>query len=309
MNNYSYFFDYPIQENQLVCYWNGVNILGIDKVAPVTDFKKYYQFRYPLFSNNYYSDAKIRECNNDLLREIGRCVNVDICTLLDSDEFIFLCLTRKSVASYNERAGFHFRINHHGCRDTFNKMKDFLMYQLMISPVILENIYNVSYQIFTDNHFTTFPINLMGIGKYSETDIPYAQLYITNNPNTTLGHINQIVKENVIQNTLNIVKALNLDIDLCTMNAFIEFAYSRNAFLCFSGIDIHIDKIKKFKLYFRFKDILSTDEVLNIFSEKIKGISKVSIPYPEDTVDFIALAFVLKEKNEFVFDGVQIYQK
>lgn len=307
MNNYKKFFDYCIHDNKLVYFWSGVNILGIDTTEPVIDYKEYYQFQIPLFSDDYFHNVEIQEFNNNLLSEVGRCVNVDISELLNSDEFIFLCITKKPVASYSGRVGFQLRINNHS--GTFNKMKDFLIHQLMISPIIIEKIYNVSYKIFIENHFTTFPINIMGISKYSETDIPYAQLYITNNPDTKSGNINRISKENVLQNTINIVKAMDLNIDLFVMNDLIEFAYSKNGFLCLNGIDIHIDKIKKFKLYFRFTKILSSEEVLKIFCEKIDVLNSISVSYPDDIVDFIALTFVPTEKNEFVFDGIQIYQR
>lgn len=309
MNNYKKFFDYCIHGNKLVYYWGGVNILGIDTTEPVTDYKEYYQFEFPLFSNDYFGNVEVRELNNSLLSEVGRCVNIDTSTLLNSDEFIFLCITKKPVASYSERVGFQFRINNHGYEDTFNKMENFLIHQLKVSPVIIEKIYNVACQIFSENHFTTFPINIVGISKYSENDIPYAQLYITNNPDTSSGNINQISKGNVLQNTVNIVKTLNLNIDLCAVQDLIEFIYSKNGFLCFNGIDIHIDKIKKFKLYFRFTNILSSDRILNILCEKIAALNTISISYPDDVVDFIAITFVPTEKNEFVFNGVQIYRK
>lgn len=309
MNDYQKFFDYCVCGNKLIPYWSGVNISRIF-TEPVIDYKEYYQFQYPLFSENLLHDAKIREFNNKLLIDIGKTMgSVDIHALLDTDEFLFLCITKKPIVSYNERVGFQLKINNHGCRDTFDKVKDFLVHQLMVSSIIIEEFYSVAYKIFEENHFITFPINIIGIGKYSETDIPYAQLYITNNHNTTLGNINQISKKNALQNTLNIIKTMKLNIDLCTMKDLIEFAYSRNAFLCIYGIDIYIDKIKKFKLYFRFKDILSAEKTMDIFSEKIYGLNTMSVSHPDNIVDFIALTFVPIEKNEFVFDGVQIYQR
>ena len=309
MNDYKNFFDYSIHGNKLVCYWSGINILRIETTEPIIEHKEYYQFKLPLFLNNCFSDIEIRKFNNNLLNEVGSYANVDISTLLNSDEFVFLGITKKPLASYNNRVGFQLKITCHRYEDTFNKMKNFLMYQLMISPIILEKVYNAAYCIFSDNHFVTFPFTVMGIGKYSEMDIPYVQLEITNNPDISSGYINQICKENALQNTLKIVKAMDLHINLYKMNDLIEFLYSRNAFLCFYGIDIHIDKIKKFKLYFRLKDIINVREALDIFSKKINVLDKVSIPYPDCIVDFIALTFIPKEKNEFVFDGIQIYQK
>ena len=306
MNDYSFFFDYPIQDNQLVCYWSGVNIYRISSKAPKTDYKEYYQFQSPLFLSN---DSKKIKYNDDLLLGIGRCVGVEMHELLGSDEFMFLCFAKKPIESYIKRVGFQLRIKHHEIKDTFSKLSNFLIHELMISPVVLESIYHAANQIYSENHFSTFPISILGIGKKSENDLPYAQIYITNNPDTIEGSIHQIQKDQVIRNTSYIINALNLCMDVCTVNKLIDFAYTQNMYLSFCGIDVYIDRIIKFKLYFRFDKNLRTDEVLNIFSDKIKCLKTASVPYPEDIVDFIAFSFVPVEHREFVFDGVQIYQK
>ena len=306
MNDYSFFFDYPIQDNKLVCYWSGVNISGISSDTPKIDCKEYYQFQEPLFLGN---DFKKIKYNDDLLIEIGRCVNVEIHELLGSDEFMFLCFAKKPIESYTKRVGFQLRIKHHEIKDTFSKLSIFLIHELMISPVVLESIYHAANRIYSENHFSTFPISILGIGKKSKNDLPYAQIYITNNPDTIKGAIHQIQKDQVIRNASYIINALNLCVNVCTVNKLIDFAYTQNLYLSFCGIDVYIDQVIKFKLYFRFRNNLCTDEVLNIFGDKIDCLKSLSVPYPKDIVDFIAFSFVPMEHREFVLDGIQIYQK
>lgn len=308
MESYQKFFDYCIHDNKLIPYWSGVNVSRL-ATKPIIDYKEYYQFRYPLFSEDLLHDVEIRKLNNKLLIDIGQWANVDVRTLLDTDEFTFLSITKKPISSYRSRVGFEIKINNHECKNAFNKVKNFLASQLKISSVILDNLDKAANQIFTENDFVTFPISLMGIGKHSEEEIPYAQLYITNNPNTTSGNVNRISEESALHNAINIIKMMSIDMDLCKLKDLIEFAYSRGAFLCFYGIDIHINEIKKFKLYFRFKNVLSTNEVVTIFSKKIHGLNTMSILNADHIADFIAFTFVPTENNKFIFDGVQIYQR
>lgn len=300
--------DDSICDNKLVPYWTGINIIGVNTDKPAVNYKVYYQLRCPLFLNDAFDKESICKLNSILLSKMGKILSVDISRLLGNDEFVFCNVATKPVASYRERTAFAIRISNHNYKSAFVDIRDFLVQQLNTSSSIIEKIYGVAYRIFKDNHFKTFPIGLIGINKYEKNDIPYAQIYITNNPDTTLGNINQISKKSALQNTLSIINALSLNIDLRELSELVEFAYSKNAFLSINGIDIYMDKIKKFKLYFRFNNIINVSKALNIFSEKISILDKMPIQYTDDIIDFIAFTFVPKGE-EFIFDGIQIYQR
>lgn len=300
--------DDSICDNKLVPYWTGINIIGVNTDKPAVNYKVYYQLRCPLFLNDAFDKESICKLNSILLSKMGKILSVDISRLLGNDEFVFCNVATKPVASYRERTAFAIRISNHNYKSAFVDIRDFLVQQLNTSSSIIEKIYGVAYRIFKDNHFKTFPIGLIGINKYEKNDIPYAQIYITNNPDTTLGNINQISKKSALQNTLSIINALSLNIDLRELSELVKFAYSKNAFLSINGIDIYMDKIKKFKLYFRFNNIINVSKALNIFSEKISILDKMPIQYTDDIIDFIAFTFVPKGE-EFIFDGIQIYQR
>lgn len=300
--------DDSICDNKLVPYWTGINIIGVNTDKPAVNYKVYYQLRCPLFLNDAFDKESICKLNSILLSKMGKILSVDISRLLGNDEFVFCNVATKPVASYRERTAFAIRISNHNYKSAFVDIRDFLVQQLNTSSSIIEKTYGVAYRIFKDNHFKTFPIGLIGINKYEKNDIPYAQIYITNNPDTTLGNINQISKKSALQNTLSIINALSLNIDLRELSELVEFAYSKNAFLSINGIDIYMDKIKKFKLYFRFNNIINVSKALNIFSEKISILDKMPIQYTDDIIDFIAFTFVPKGE-EFIFDGIQIYQR
>ena len=298
-----------IYDNKLIPYWVGINILDINADNPIINRKVYYQLKHPLFSADIFSKDKKYSLNNTLLIEIGEILDIDISQLLDNKEFVFCSIVAKPVSFYHERTSFAIRISNYDYENAFINMKKFLIQHLMISSSIIDAIYNIAYKIFKNNHFITFPISMLGINKYTKNDIPYAQLYITNNPDTTTGNINEISKESALQNALNIIETLNLNIDLHELKNLIDFAYSKNAFLSFNGIDIYRSEIKKFKLYFRCKNIMTVSDALDIFSEKISTLDKLFISYIGDIVDFIALTFIPKEKGIFIFDGIQVYQK
>ena len=247
--------------------------------------------------------------NKTLLVEMGKSLDVDVSQLLDNREFVFCSTVAKPLPSFHERMTFTIRVSNFDYENAFVNMRKFLVKQLMMSPIIIDKFYDVAYQIFKDNHFITFPISMIGVSKYTKNDVPYVQLYITNNPDTTSCNVSYICKETVLKNTLKIIRTMNLNIDIDIINEFINFAYSKSAFLCFYGIDFYIDKIKKFKLYFRFKSIMSFYDIWNLFGKKINALNDISIQNIDSVVDFVAFSFIPTEKKEFLFDGIQIYQR
>ena len=304
-----------IPGNELLLFWQGVNISNIRGDTVRLDTKEYYQLEDPLFAGGGLLNQQNAESNNRLINRIEYRESILLQELKDNPYCAFLSVAKKPVVGEFNRQGYSFRVSA-PVNGNLTFIKHLLADAFHIPPVQIEKVFDTTTVMLSRQHYTTHPIS--GIGFCVKESEPYAQIYITNNRDTTRGIINRLNFDEACDNTCQLFNGCGFshieDEVLDLMNSM----YSFGMFAAFFGLDISSVGIEKAKVYFRTTYRLDFDGICKVLTKlfalhgkcaelpRWEAVQKAICSQKDNYIDCIAIAF--KERTGVLaVDGVQFY--
>lgn len=305
-----------IPENELLLFWHGVNISGIQKETVQFATKEYYQLNYPLFAGQGLSLECNANINNRIITQIECKEKIQLEELKNNPCCAFLSIAKKPANWEKNRCGYSFRISAHVDKD-IAFLKRMMTKTFLISSEQVERIFNATGTVQDKYNYSTHPISGMGFCAKNAKQA-YVQIYITNNTDTSTGEINRLGVEEEINNTYLLLNCFSFNYSKSKIINLMKHMYSQGMFAAFYGLDISNFGIEKFKIYFRTTYSLNYNifccTLNKLFAQYGKcadlprwgDVQKAINSRTYNYIDCVAVA-LKKCNDELDVDGVQFY--